>query len=181
MNNSAAGSGVGLTLAGKDGFGFAGVLGYQFNDNISADFMVEWRPKFYNSYNYSSFAMIPQFAYAFPFGNARPYVGFGLGMAINHSANPSNFTLNQAGISEGTWDRAQNFTLAWTAGLGVDFAVNDRIAIRVGYRYLHLGSFNAGNDLTLTRADGGQFKVPNGLGLSTPTVDELVLGIGYMF
>ena len=181
MNDSGNDSGIGLTLAGKDGFGFAAALGYQFDDNISLDMMAEWRPKFYNSYNYSSFALIPHFSYAFPFGNARPFIAVGIGMAINHSANSSNFTLNQAGLTGGTWESAQNFTLAWSAGFGVDFAVNDRIAIRAGYRYLNLGSFKAGNDLTLTRSDGGQFKVPNGLGLSKPTVDELVLGVGYMF
>ncbi|MDI9349588.1 MAG: outer membrane beta-barrel protein [Candidatus Symbiobacter sp.] len=182
MNSSSgSNSGLGLTLMGQDGFGLAGAIGYQFNDNISAGILAEWRPKYYNSYNYSSLAFIPEIAYAFPYGNARPYVGLGIGMAINSTATPSHFTFDGPGYTGGTWDNVYNFALAWTAGLGVDFAINDRIAVRLGYRYLNLGSFSSDAELTLRRSDGSQVKVPNDLGLARPTVNEIVLGVGFMF
>ena len=183
MNGSKANSGIGLNLGGEDGYGLAGAIGYQFNDALSAEILAEWRPKFYSSYNYSSLALIPSIAYAYPFGNARPYVTGGLGMSINQSDTPNKFTMAETdlGIKEGSWDTSQNFALALTFGFGVDFAVNHQIAIRLGYRYLNLGSFESGSTLTLTRNNGTKYKVPNGLGLDDATAHELIFGAGFLF
>ncbi len=101
-----------------------------------------------------------------------PYLGAGLGLAYLDTDYRSGITMNNIPIGASSSDGSWNF--AWSLMAGVGYSINENLTLDLGYRYIDLGS-----------GDAGTFNASNG-GISysgSPSVDYTAheLGLGLRF
>jgi opacity protein-like surface antigen len=91
-----------------------------------------------------------------------PYVGGGLGVAINQTSS----TLSVAGVS-GSKDNSQT-NFAWSLGAGIGYALDSNWTAELGYRYIDLGKAVYGGSVVSVTSD-------------SVTAHEVTAGIRYQF
>jgi len=101
-----------------------------------------------------------------------PYVGGGLGIAINELGDSAEMVNGTRVVWEG--DRTTN--LAWQVGGGVGIELTDLLSLDAGYRYVDMGGFKSGNQL-LSGATGQLQQVYEG----DFTTHEVMVGLRYSF
>lgn len=97
-----------------------------------------------------------------------PYIGAGLGLAYLDTDYKASTTNGTASSSDQSW----NF--AWSLGAGVAYHLSDVLALDLGYRYLDLGTGDAGSFRL-----GGTAAAYAGNASVDYTAHELVLGLRY--
>lgn len=121
--------------------------------------------------NVSSTAILLNVLYDFNVGSTwwRPYAGFGIGYARNKSdVNYNDFSVGGANTV-----RNEKFTtdnLAWALTAGGNFDLTENWFAEAAYRFLNLGSVEAGNSAAGVHIDADTFYR-----------HELRLGFGYRF
>lgn len=142
----------------RTGWDIGGALGYRFNDNVRAeaqftylrntgDDQIGYIPVDFFQYAPASLTDIARNQYVYLanlyydfgcFNNFVPYVGVGAGLArVNDHAK-----LNAFGLSK-TLDESQN-NFAAQGTLGINYLINEHVALGVNYRFLPV--FVSGDD-----------------------------------
>ena len=157
--------------------GGALALGYDFNSQfgvpVGAEVEYALRGNSEKSWNYNNMldlkgawnasTLFLNLYYDFRNSTAfTPYVGAGLGMAVNYA----NYTFSAPGFKANFDDHRTTF--AWNVGAGVAYDITDNFAVDLGYRYVNLGYYEV--DLP----EGGKIK-------NQPCNHEFMLGLRYTF
>jgi opacity protein-like surface antigen len=112
-----------------------------------------------------------------PTGTAfTPYVGFGIGAAIN-SLDTIKYDFN--GVPSATEAGTTQTNFAWTVGLGVSYAMSSNLLLDVGYHYLDAGDVkSSGVVQVFGRPAASATQTPLKSDLST---HEVTIGLRYNF
>lgn len=153
--------GDGTTLR-DDGFGIGLVVGNRLTNHIKVEFETAYtgggEQKYGTDYDFDVWSnMLNIYLYQQFGGAVEPYAGLGIGVAgIWGSANG---TYN---MSDATAD------MSWSAMVGVNFALNQRIDLNLGLKYQNYG------DIDMTNGDGTH---------TTTEIDatEFYIGAAYKF
>lgn len=158
-----------LRFIDKGGFSSGSTIGvgagYQFNDWIRGDGVIEYRGK-------ADFAALDRYGHSGPRGviwdgandytakksellamaNAyvdvgdwygiKPYVGLGLGASRNTISNFRDINVPMNGVAAAS--SASTWNLAWGLHAGLGYTVNERLTLDFGYSYLDLGDAKTG-------------------------------------
>lgn len=134
-------------------------IGYRFAFGLRTDAAVSYRPHFDLSSeaadrfgnagtaksDVSALTVMLNVYYDLPLeGRFTPFVGAGLGFARNRIGSV-DYTLNGAFLDVESGHTETNF--AWALMAGGSYAVTDRIALEVGYRYLDAGELKTSGSL----------------------------------
>ena len=113
-------------------------------------------------------AMLNGYVEPITLGKFKPYVGAGVGAAINSA---SNGVFNGGGANNKLDDRTQT-NFAWQASVGTAYNLTEHVALDVGYRYLDAGKISIGGNSTLndSRSKGDSL-----------SASEVTAGIRYGF
>ncbi len=101
-----------------------------------------------------------------------PYIGAGLGLAYLDTDYKASIASGGAGTSVKSSDQSWNF--AWSLGAGVAYHLSDVMALDLGYRYLDLGSGDAGS-IHVSGQPGNYSGSPS----VDYTAHEIVLGLRF--
>ncbi|MCZ4091576.1 outer membrane protein [Sinorhizobium psoraleae] len=174
----------------------AGVgIGYQFNDWLRLDGIVEYRGK-------ADFAALDRYGHSGPTGpiwdgtndydaaksewllmaNAyvdigdwygiKPYVGAGIGASRNRISGFRDINVPTLGVAYADDDPTWNF--AWAVHAGVAYQATERLALDLGYSYVDLGDAKTGNIRTY---DGSTVNAP--MHFEDITSHDFKLGMRY--
>jgi len=160
------------------GFG----LGYYFSNNLRAEIEYFYRAQFgYNqrtndnlfnaSQELKTQTLMAQIFYDFKNNTSlTPYVFAGAGVAHHKAEASAQLTFAPYYSYKGSNDSTE---FAWDIGVGISYAVNDRIDIDFMYRYLSMGEVEWENN----RTDGGD---PAG-GTGEMIANEFLFAVRYSF
>ena len=73
-----------------------------------------------------------------------PFLGAGIGMAHNMAGMTTDIGIGLAGTPGGFARPSSTDSFAWGLMAGLAYTVNPHLKLEFGYRYLDLGSYNAG-------------------------------------
>lgn len=158
---------IGGSVLGGDGFAgdlgtsalFEVGVGYQLPYNLRTDLTVGYRPGFKVESREStgalavnadadvkSWAVMANVYYDIPTGTAiTPYVGAGLGVAVN-TIDDVTYSIGAGRIHENGHTKTR---FAWSLQAGAAYAVTSNVKVDLGYRYIDLGSFETGGSSTV--------------------------------
>jgi opacity protein-like surface antigen len=162
--------------------------GYRINENLRADFSVNYRSGFkytagrnfknldqsFNQKVKSLSGMINAYYDIGEFSNIfKPYVGAGLGIARNKA---QNFRLNFPSSSVDQYGKTKT-NFAWQVGTGSLIKIDDNINLNIGYRYVDLGTVTTKtNYATSLGRIGNETPIKSKL-----TAHEFVAGVTFSF
>jgi opacity protein-like surface antigen len=162
-----------------------GGIGWRFSPNFRIDGTLGYRggyelndsdgfPSKYNA-DVTSWALMANAYYDFNLSWGKPYVGVGLGVAVNEIGTITN-TANIPGAPTFTLPGGTTTDLAWSLQAGIAFQLSPRVTLDVGYRYADLGKIesDAGNATTT----GGFFIPVSGL-TGNLRAHELMVGVRF--
>ena len=178
----------GFDSAPIGGIGF----GYQFNDWLRTDAIVEYRGKTdfsaldryedgvggyrTNEYDGKKSEWLLMANVYFDLGEYYgivPYVGAGIGAARNTISNFRD--VDVIGGSVAYADEDPKWNLAWALHAGLGYQVNDRLSIDFGYTYLNLGDAQTG---TINTFDGYPVE-PASMKFENITSHDFKIGVRY--
>lgn len=108
-------------------------------------------------------------------GPLTPYLGFGIGAAIN-SLDTVTYKFN--GVPAATEGGTTQTNFAWSVGFGVSYPLGGSLAIDAGYRYLDAGDVKSSGTIQVFGRPGTNQQAPVKSDLSA---HELTLGLRYNF
>ncbi len=82
-------------------------------------------------------------------GSFTPYVGAGIGFANNHARGGHGTISNGVDSLPISSNGANQTNFAWQLSAGTAVALTDQLSLDVGYRFLDLGKFKPGNQITI--------------------------------
>lgn len=168
--------------------------GYQFNDWLRADAIVEYRGKAdfsaldhytlgadegTNEYDGAKSEWLLMANAYVDLGNYNgfvPYVGAGLGASRNTISRLTDVNVPTAGVAYAN-DRS-TWNLAWALHAGIGYQVTDRMTVELGYTYANLGDAESG---TLHTYDGSSPGVPGKVKFKDITSHDFKLGMRYTY
>jgi opacity protein-like surface antigen len=133
-NSTIFGAGIGYRVlpSVRTELGFAYRGGYEVNEADAGNNRVHADIRSWN-------VMLNGF-YDFDIGSAfRPYVGAGIGVANNRVRNVRTEVAPAFGGGTVTENGGNKTGFAWSLGAGIAYAINPRMVLDVGYRYVDLG------------------------------------------
>lgn len=187
------------TLDNSAIYGFA--VGYKFHKNFRADWSLDYRPGFANSYmtsatetdEYGSItytdthsvkvkslvSMINFYYDIITIEKFTPYATFGLGFSQNKT---NNYKFNQkdsyTNVTHSTvYSKGTKIDFAWKIGLGSKYEINQDFDLDLHYQYADLGKFRTGGSSSL---DGKSHKATSRLSGRIKS-HEVTLGVAYKF
>ncbi len=187
------------TLDNSAIYGFA--VGYKFHENFRADWSLDYRPGFKNSYMTSetvtdeegkrtyitsskvkvkSLVSMVNFYYDIvTIDKFTPYATFGLGLARNKTNNYTRTTNSDQSDPSSTvvYSKGTRTEFAWKIGLGSKYEINQDFDLDLRYQYADLGKFSTGGSASL---EGEAYEsTPKKIGKIKS--HEILLGIAYKF
>jgi opacity protein-like surface antigen len=154
----APGTGTELNDAGNSPV-IQGGIGWRFSPNFRIDGTLGYRgfyelddkdgvPSSYKA-DITSWALMANAYYDFNLSWGKPYVGVGLGVAVNEIDKITN-TVDLPGGATFTLPGGTTTDMAWSIMAGVTFQLSSTMSLDVGYRYIDLGKIesDAGNATT---------------------------------
>lgn len=175
---------------------FGAGVGYQINDYLRVDGIVEYRGEVgfhgldtwhdgvnarYNNYTAKKsewLLMANAYADLGDFHGVVPYVGAGIGASRNtiHSFRDAGTTGGAGGVPTLAYaDAASTWNLAWALHAGVGIKATDRMTIDLGYSYMNLGHAKSGDLVTYD----GVNTVDNPMHFRNITSHDFKLGVRY--
>ena len=88
-----------------------------------------------------------------------PFVGGGLGVAINNTSGTATLLSNSATASYST----SKTSFAWALGGGVNYAIDSNWSVDASYRYIDLGKANFGSSTAIMGGDASAHELIAGL------------------
>jgi opacity protein-like surface antigen len=178
----------------KNDIHFDARVGYQFNANFASDISLMTGHRYAHDYTYTildpetkeptiwnnkanvKFLAIAANSYLKANHNKiiTPYIGVGIGITRNSISNTKVTDLSH-GI-EGVRTGGAKYNLLWQAMLGAKMKLNDQFDMTIEYKYMDLGKFKTGTDLTY-QAEG--FKSTEKPSKSRLRINSLLLGLRY--
>jgi opacity protein-like surface antigen len=168
-------------------------VGYQFNDWLRLDGIVEYRgkadfsaldrhrpfgsPTWTDTNDYDGaksewLLMANAYVDIGDWNGIKPYVGAGIGASRNTISRFRDVNVPKAGVAYAGSDPSWNF--AWALHAGVAYQATDRLAIDFGYSYVDLGNAKTG---TIRSYDGNFVVAP--MRFKDITSHDLKLGLRY--
>ncbi|HXV30149.1 MAG TPA: outer membrane protein [Sinorhizobium sp.] len=164
-----------LDEASFDSAPLAGVgVGYQFNDWLRLDGIVEYRGKAdfsaldryddltngsgwdgtndYDGAKSEWLLMANAYVDIGDWNGIKPYIGAGIGASRNKISRFRDINVPQLGVAYADSDPSWNF--AWALHAGVAYQATDRLAIDFGYSYVDLGDAKTGDIRTFDGSPG---------------------------
>lgn len=140
----------GTTLR-DDGFGIGLYIGNRLTDHIKIEFETLYNGgkegKYNNDFEFNIWSnMLNVYVYQQYGGAVEPYAGLGIGVSgiwghVNGAYNMSDATAD----------------MSWSAMIGVNFALNNRVDLNLGLKYQNYGDIKMEN--TSTELDGTEFYI----------------------
>jgi opacity protein-like surface antigen len=162
-----------------------GGIGWRFSPNFRIDGTLGYRgfyelddsdgfPSTFNA-DITSWALMANAYYDFNLAWGRPYLGAGLGVAVN-KIDPISNTVSIPGASTFTLPGGTTTGVAWSIMAGVTFQLSPTMSLDVGYRYIDLGKIesDAGNATTT-----GPFVIPVSGLTGNLRAHELMVGLRF--
>jgi len=170
-------------------------IGYQFNDWLRTDAIVEyrgktdfsaldrywdpdpvdggWRPNEYDAKKSEWLVMANVYVDLGEYYGVVPYVGAGIGASRNTISNFSDVDVTRPAVAYA--DEDPKWNLAWALHAGLGYQVNDRLSIDFGYTYLNLGDAQTG---TIDTFDGYPVE-PASMKFENITSHDFKIGVRY--
>ena len=139
----------------KDNWGFGAVVGNRLSDNVKLEFETMYtgasQTKRATKYDFDVWAnMLNVYLFHEFSGTVAPYAGLGIGFASIWGDIDAPY----GHLSDSVFD------LSYSAMIGVNFALNDRVDLNLGVKYQYYGEIEheqSGNELAITDVDGTEF------------------------
>lgn len=154
--------GFGVVQRSQDDVSIIGLgIGYQFNDWLRVDVTGEWRAASgfqfllnnggalgnFNNYNgriESVVGLVNIYADIGNFWGIVPFVGAGIGFAHHNVSGFQDVGFISSGGGFGFAAEQSSTEFAWALHAGLGYVVNENLRLELSYRYLDMGSANAG-------------------------------------
>ncbi len=134
---------------------FGGGVGYEFNNWFRVDVTAEYRARTpfnafliyqsggvfgdqYNASIRSDIFLANAYVDLGTWNCLTPFVGFGVGGALNTFDNLTDIGIATSGSGVGT--NASQWNFAWAVHAGIDYSVTQNFSVELAYRYLNYGS-----------------------------------------
>ncbi|MCL5261505.1 MAG: outer membrane beta-barrel protein [Gammaproteobacteria bacterium] len=117
-------------------------------------------------------------------GNFKPFVSAGAGIAFNYVGKVNEKTLSADNPFPSYKETNSHSTtsFAWQAGAGIDYTFNDNAFVTLGYRFVDIGKIQSGDRITYSPyypSDVGDSITP--LTENHPHLNEIYLSLNYKF